>query len=53
METTSSGGHSLNWNDGTYGRKLFYEARGYTVTDCYNQKTDNNAGGFTFAMYKA
>jgi len=39
--------------DGTYGRKLFYEARGYTVTDCYNQKTDNNGGGFTFALYKA
>ena len=39
--------------DGTYGRKLFYEARGYTVTDCYNQKTDNNGGGFTYAMYKA
>lgn len=39
--------------DGTYGRKLFYQARGYTVTDCYNQKTDNNGGGFTFAMYKA
>jgi hypothetical protein len=41
-------------NDGTYGRKLFYEARGYTVTDCYNQKTDNQiAGGFSFAQYKA
>ncbi len=39
--------------DGTYGRKLFYEARGYTVTDCYNQKTDNNKGAFTFAKYKA
>ena len=39
--------------DGTYGRKLFYEAKGYTVTDCYNQKTDNNGGGFTYAMYKA
>lgn len=39
--------------DGTYGRKLFYEARGYTVTDCYNQKTDNNGGGFAFANYKA
>ncbi|MEE9913560.1 MAG: C39 family peptidase [Deltaproteobacteria bacterium] len=53
MEANSSGGHTLSWNDGTYGRKLFYEARGYTVTDCYNQKTDNNGGGFTFAMYKA
>lgn len=41
-------------NDGTYGRKLFYEARGYTVTDCYNQRTDNQyAGGFSFANYKA
>lgn len=39
--------------DGTYGRKLFYEARGYTVTDCYNQKTDNNDGGFTLAMFQA
>ena len=40
-------------NDGTVGRKLFYEARGYTVTDCYNQKTDNNGGGFTLANYQA
>jgi hypothetical protein len=41
-------------NDGTYGRKMFYEARGYTVTDCYNQKTDNLIfGGFSFAQYKA
>jgi hypothetical protein len=40
--------------DGTYGRKLFYEARGYSVAECYNQDTDNNtAGGFSFADYKA
>lgn len=40
--------------DGTYGRKLFYEERGYTVTDCYNQKTDNQvSGGFAFAQFKA
>ncbi len=45
--------YSIHTIDGTYGRKLFYEARGYTVTDCYNQKTDNNGGGFTFAHYKA
>jgi hypothetical protein len=38
--------------DGTYGRKLFYEARGYTVTDCYNQKTDNNGGGFTLTNFQ-
>lgn len=41
-------------DDGTYGRKLFYEARGYTVTNCYNQKTvTSGSSGFTFAMYKA
>ena len=46
--------HSIDTQDGTYGRKLFYEARGYTVTDCYNQKTDNTiTGGFSFAQYKA
>ena len=45
--------YSIDALDGTYGRKLFYEARGYTVITCYNQKTDNNGGGFTFDMYKA
>lgn len=45
--------NSIDDEDGTYGRKLFYEARGYTVTDCYNQKTDNNGGGFSLADYKA
>lgn len=41
-------------DDGTLGRKQFYEARGYTVTTCYNQKTDNQiTGGFSFAQYKA
>jgi len=40
--------------DGTYGRKLFYEARGYTVNDCYNQMTDNQyAGGFSLADFQA
>ena len=39
--------------DVTYGRKLFYKARGYTVTDCYTQMTDNkHAGGFSFAQFK-
>jgi hypothetical protein len=47
-------GYDIDDQDGTYGRKLFYEARGYTVTDCYNQKTDNTiAGGFSFAQFKA
>jgi YD repeat-containing protein len=40
--------------DGTYGRKLFYEDRGYKVADCYTQLTDNKRrGGFSFAQYKA
>jgi hypothetical protein len=40
--------------DGTLGRKQFYQARGYTVTDCYYQSTDNIIpGGFSFAQYKA
>jgi hypothetical protein len=44
----------LSGRDGTYGRKLFYEARGYSVSDCYNQQTDNIiAGGFSFANYRA
>lgn len=46
-------GAGIATTDGTYGRKLFYEARGYTVTDCYNQKTDNNSGGFTLANFQA
>ncbi|MBP8997092.1 MAG: hypothetical protein KBG10_02265 [Anaerolineaceae bacterium] len=40
--------------DGTYGRKLFYQARGYAVTDCFNQPTDNKiGGGFSLANFKA
>jgi len=40
--------------DGTYGRKEFYEARGYSVSDCYNQKTDNKVtGGFSLADFQA
>ena len=45
--------NNIDQQDGTYGRKLFYEARGYSVTECYNQKTDNVSGGFTLANYKA
>ncbi len=45
--------NGISTMDGTYGRKLFYEARGYTVTDCYNQTTNNNGGGFTLADYQA
>ena len=49
MESTGSAN-----KDATYGRKLFYEARGYSVMECYNQRTDNTiAGGFSFADYKA
>ena len=54
MEGFTDDGFYLSELDGTYGRKLFYEKRGYTVTDCYNQRTDNTAaGGFSLAQYKA
>ena len=40
--------------DGTYGRKLFYEARGYVVTECYNQYTSNKiSGGFSLTDFQA
>lgn len=45
--------YGIQNEDGTYGRKLFYQAKGYTVTNCYSQSTDNRiSGGFTFAQYK-
>ncbi len=44
----------INSDDGTYGRKLFYEARGYTVSDCFTQNTDNIiSGGFSLADFQA
>ncbi len=47
-------GFGIDDEDGTYGRKLFYEARGYTVSDCYNQNTDNEfSGGFSLADFQA
>lgn len=40
--------------DGTYGRKLFFEEKGYTVTDCYNQQTANHySNGFSLADFQA
>jgi hypothetical protein len=57
MEVTSAGDHLVYWNDGTYGRKLFYEKRGYTVTDCYSQEVHLDFGyypdRFTFKHYMA
>ena len=44
---------SMPADDGTLGRKQFYEARGYTVTECYNQNTDNNGGGFSLTDFQA
>jgi len=47
-------GLGIEDEDGTYGRKLFYEARGYSVGACYNQSTDNIvAGGFSLANFQA
>ena len=46
--------HNIHTQDGTYGRKLFYEKRGYNVVECYSQRTDNDtAGGFSLANFKA
>jgi hypothetical protein len=56
METTKPSGetYTIAEVDGTYGRKRFYEARGYTILDCYNQKTENQVtGGFSLADFKA
>jgi len=40
-------------DDGTRGRKEFYEARGYSVSTCYFQPTDNFiSGGFTLQEFK-
>jgi len=42
------------FNDLTYGMKEFFQARGYTVSTCFNQQTDNKiVGGFTLAEFKA
>lgn len=39
---------------GDVGIKNFYESRGYTVQECYTQRTDNSApGGFSFTDFKA
>jgi hypothetical protein len=39
---------------GDVGIQKFYQSRGYAVTECYTQPTDNKyAGGFSFAQYKA
>ncbi len=52
MESSTYGGFLIKDIDGTYGRKQFYQARGYTVTDCYNQPTDNQySGGFSFSQF--
>ena len=40
--------------DGMLGLKQFFEARGYAVSTCYSQRTDNAvSGGFTLANYKS
>ena len=40
-------------HDGSVGRKNYYQSRGYAVTECYNQRTDNSiAGGFSLAQFK-
>jgi hypothetical protein len=47
--------YGLDIYDGPYGFKQFYESRGYTVTNMYNQKIkgqgSNPSLGFTYAQY--
>jgi|GEM_PF-2911552 len=54
LEGLGAGFHD---NDGGYGHKLFYESRGYTVTNMYNQYIQgvgsDPAQGYTYAQYKA
>jgi len=49
--------YGIDDQDGGYGIKLFYESRGYTVSDMYNQyirgQGENPALGFTYDQYKA
>jgi hypothetical protein len=50
-------GYGIAASDGGYGLKLFYESRGYTVADMYNQRIrgqgSNPTLGFTYDQYKA
>jgi YD repeat-containing protein len=48
--------HGIADDDGGYGLKLFYESRGYSVTDMYNQYVlgyVSSSEGFTYEQYKA
>jgi hypothetical protein len=48
-------GLNYDGEDGGYGHKQFYESRGYTVINMYNQYIDalNLTYGFTYNQYKA
>jgi hypothetical protein len=57
LTDTDMEGYGIDIYDGPYGLKLFYQSRGYTVTQMYNQKilgqgTDPTKG-FTYAQYCA
>jgi len=46
--------YDIDERDGGYGFKLFFESRGYTVTELYNQRIDADYdGGFSFEQFKA
>jgi hypothetical protein len=53
LTCTEMGNQNID-DDITQGMKQFFEARGYTVTTCYNQRTDNKvSGGFSLNDFKA
>lgn len=55
--TNGSPWHGTYTDDGGYGLELFYESRGYTVIDRYNQYIRGQGSdpslGFTYDQYKA
>ncbi|MCB2210327.1 hypothetical protein KQH62_05475 [bacterium] len=52
--TDAGGTYNIGQNDGTYGRMQFYNARGYNVTDCYNQYIEElRPGGFSLSDFQA
>ena len=57
ISDTDLEGYGIHIYDGPYGNKLFYESRGYTVTQMFNQliqgQGSSPALGYTYAQYMA
>ncbi len=57
LSYTEMENYGIHTEDGGYGIKLFYESRGYTVTEMFNQHILGSAHppiyGYTYDQYKA